>query len=529
MNKVLCKRGFSLAEMLVVLLVISVIAAAAVPLAHKRFKVNKAKAVHGKYICYRGPSDELHELEYQNNAIIRADAIVGSCTFTPSAKASYFIVQAIGGGGGGAYAGTIPARDTSPVSSGSISIPTNGNITLPSDAPSWLQSDFDAAAITVTGTVYGGGGGGGNGNGSFAWAYGDSQTTCDPHGGVANNTIVGCRWQTATTTRGSNGGRGGSCSRSTSMYVGMPIAASSGNGGAHTTAGGGGSLTLGALSCNAGGGGAGVDATPTIDGSPAGSDAVNPAVAGGTGGYGYNSGGNSPGTSVNQGTPGSYSAPSVQQASSPYTSVPYTYGYHTRRLAYGEKGYAGTYQNMFFTKLPTGLSINPGVGGAAGTSGSPSGSNGGNSTVGVLTATGGLGGTAQKLTPVLSLYSIVNSGNSYVATVLASVSPAITSTYSSPTLAVSGESGGIGGFYALQEVSSEGLFDPFSIYNEFGNGGDGGGSSVCIGYSVSKSLNGVNSTQTGGSGSCQTAGNDSAYDTSYAGSKGKGGAIVIIW
>lgn len=94
------KKAFTLAEALIILLIVSLIAAALIPVLTRK---HREVALHGKWICtindrgkyvvktvYNGVDSGFKQLS------------TSSCTFSPPANAYNFTVKAVGGGGGGA-------------------------------------------------------------------------------------------------------------------------------------------------------------------------------------------------------------------------------------------------------------------------------------------------------------------------------------------------------------------------------------------------------------------------------------------
>ncbi len=111
------KDGFSVAEMLLVLLILSFLVLALPPIVHKKVEKRITRGEHGRYECWRDPDTgalkEFYATE-RNGADPRyLDAAgnpvgeeVAQCRFSPhdqAPNAAYFSFQAIGGGAGGAY------------------------------------------------------------------------------------------------------------------------------------------------------------------------------------------------------------------------------------------------------------------------------------------------------------------------------------------------------------------------------------------------------------------------------------------
>lgn len=99
------KFGFTLVELMVVMLFVTLVIAAAAPIITKRVKDVPRKLQHGKYICYRNAEDELREDYYNSSKYIRTvdPKTEGrdQCRFTPPTKASLYRIELIGAGAGG--------------------------------------------------------------------------------------------------------------------------------------------------------------------------------------------------------------------------------------------------------------------------------------------------------------------------------------------------------------------------------------------------------------------------------------------
>ena len=97
------KWGFSLIEMMLLLLILSLMTAASVPILSRKHKKAPAKAFHGRYACFWN-GNQLWQQQYSGENIIFNEA-VSQCKFEAPKKANYFYIQIIGGGGGGGAAG----------------------------------------------------------------------------------------------------------------------------------------------------------------------------------------------------------------------------------------------------------------------------------------------------------------------------------------------------------------------------------------------------------------------------------------
>lgn len=93
MKKNFFKSGFTLVELMVFFIFISLIMAASTPIITKRVKDLPIKIHHGKFICYGG-----HYELYNATRLVSSGS---GCTFTPPKRASLYKIELIGGGAGG--------------------------------------------------------------------------------------------------------------------------------------------------------------------------------------------------------------------------------------------------------------------------------------------------------------------------------------------------------------------------------------------------------------------------------------------
>ena len=105
------KLGFSLIEMMLLLLILSLMTAASVPILSRKHKKAPVKAFHGRYACFWN-GNQLWQQQYSGENIIQNEA-VSQCKFEAPKKANYFYIQIIGGGGGGGSAGYYRPEDSS--------------------------------------------------------------------------------------------------------------------------------------------------------------------------------------------------------------------------------------------------------------------------------------------------------------------------------------------------------------------------------------------------------------------------------
>ncbi|MBS4759950.1 MAG: hypothetical protein KHX03_04550 [Clostridium sp.] len=147
------KKGFSLAEALITLLIVCLITLASIPILTKKIRQKKYEE-HGLYACYWN-GNTLVAKSMINNDLVDGSVIYDNeegrygCVFNPPPNAKNFVATIIGGGGGGAGAG---ARAT-----------VHKNYTEPGE-----YSFITPEAGNYEFLVVGGGGGGGWRDGDLA-------------------------------------------------------------------------------------------------------------------------------------------------------------------------------------------------------------------------------------------------------------------------------------------------------------------------------------------------------------------------
>ncbi len=112
MNKKRILGGFSLVEMMLLLLIVSLMIASGVTVISKKHVKVPHLAMHGSYMCYYKNVDGVPTLWEEryigtglNKKTLDQEATGGECLFTPPDRVSYLHIQATAGGGGGGDAG----------------------------------------------------------------------------------------------------------------------------------------------------------------------------------------------------------------------------------------------------------------------------------------------------------------------------------------------------------------------------------------------------------------------------------------
>ena len=111
------KKAFTLVEIMLLLVVLSLIMASSVSVISRKHKVKPRRAVHGQYICFydqhRDASgnmvyDGKHEILMSGNTVLKNSTGVAQCSFKIPSSSSYIHVRLMGGGGAGGNANYSP-------------------------------------------------------------------------------------------------------------------------------------------------------------------------------------------------------------------------------------------------------------------------------------------------------------------------------------------------------------------------------------------------------------------------------------
>ena len=183
------KNAFSLAEMLLVLLIMSFLSMAIAPFVTKKVKKDTYRQPHGRFECFWLNDRLIQYNVLETGAGQQEDRTAkGYCEFEPVERAAFYLVQGVGAGGGGAFAATAPYMTTSTAtnnytipcastSSSSKRYACSSNIISSfSDSSSasavtskwaWVNDVWDDYIPTRTFTMCSGRGGGGSGKGGW--------------------------------------------------------------------------------------------------------------------------------------------------------------------------------------------------------------------------------------------------------------------------------------------------------------------------------------------------------------------------
>lgn len=137
-------KAFSLAEMLVVLLIMSFIAIGVPAIHFKKTEMKTKRSLHGRYECYYEGTTLMQYTVNEEGAATGPTAVT-ECKFTPPRNAIFFLVHAVGGGGGAS--GT----------TGSVSVSARNETntyTSPNDFPDWMKDAQGAGLLPRNTTSY---------------------------------------------------------------------------------------------------------------------------------------------------------------------------------------------------------------------------------------------------------------------------------------------------------------------------------------------------------------------------------------
>lgn len=530
------KSGFSLVEMMLLLMIASLITAGSMSVITKKHSRVPKKIVHGKYTCYYTSEGKLFEERYvENSRIYKRE--VEKCVFEPPAKATYFYIQLVGGGGSGGDAG-YRGNTRSTVNDSGSKTPFGWSESEVTGSPFYMTVAEWRSIIngdTVYVSTYAGDGGDGSPAGKNV-KQSTGKCTCGSSvtDGVTSETCSGmstetlsCSWAAELKDEivwGGDGGDGPYCSTaSVAVDFGLSETHSYGSSGSsygstyyanENRDGGDGSSGSASISqngtvvasCTAYGGTGGTHATqdgPWENGFNYG------ATAGTDGDDGYCSGG----SCSSSGTSG-YHGPSYS----------WSHEYQTKYLTAGEGGGAGEYIAMFVRSFRTNkIDLKPGKGGAAPALGSGDNGNDGEETSisnRSIVVPGGLGGKGNQPLPIESLppntpteASGYNSGKGTHT----GISPNYYGSFSSYERAAN-----MTNMNDVPPAEGEGI-----DLNTFGRGGNGGQSqdNCWIGKHIRKFAGTtLNSTFPASKVTCS----DNDY-VNIAATAGAPGSIVIVW
>lgn len=94
------KEAFSLVELMIFMLFITLVLAASSPMITKRIREIPQRTSHGTFICYRDEDNTLRQATYNRSGQI-SSSVVESCVFNPPQRVVFYKVELIGGGAGG--------------------------------------------------------------------------------------------------------------------------------------------------------------------------------------------------------------------------------------------------------------------------------------------------------------------------------------------------------------------------------------------------------------------------------------------
>lgn len=433
------KNAFSLAEMLLVLLIMSFLSMAIAPFVTKKVKKDTYRQPHGRFECFWLNDRLIQYNVLETGAGQQEDRTAkGYCEFEPVERAAFYLVQGVGAGGGGAFAATAPYMTTSTAtnnytipcastSSSSKRYACSSNIISSfSDSSSasavtskwaWVNDVWDDYIPTRTFTMCSGRGGGGSGKGGWVRQFipeydENGHFVFDEHGNIVNkcdtahfilpgtNGVDNDPCYDYPTADGGAGGKGACVRITVTLPRGSVVNRSqiytsstySGYNGKEVYA------TYGNASCRITGGATGTDAyndsTGWYDGT-VGEDAelsqymedaehqcnyefssTTPGATGGVGGQWRLVGGYPSWSSTPGGTNSNNSFSFSDQ------TVDISYTYKRARNYYGMAGGPGEYNMMFFPEVHKKIRITPGRAGRGGigTSTSQQGQPGGQTT-----------------------------------------------------------------------------------------------------------------------------------------------------
>lgn len=99
------KEAFTLVEVMLLLVVLSLVFASSVSLITRKHKLKPRRSVHGQYICFREPeTGVLRQVKYSGKSLLQDQRAIDKCTFEAPNNSSYMYIMLVGAGGAGGNA-----------------------------------------------------------------------------------------------------------------------------------------------------------------------------------------------------------------------------------------------------------------------------------------------------------------------------------------------------------------------------------------------------------------------------------------
>ncbi len=99
------KEAFTLVEVMLLLVVLSLVFASSVSLITRKHKLKPRRSVHGQYICFREPeTGVLRQVKYSGKSLLQDQREIDKCTFEAPNNSSYMYIMLVGAGGAGGNA-----------------------------------------------------------------------------------------------------------------------------------------------------------------------------------------------------------------------------------------------------------------------------------------------------------------------------------------------------------------------------------------------------------------------------------------
>lgn len=99
------KKAFTLVEVMLLLVVLSLVFASSVSLITRKHKLKPRRSVHGQYICFREPeTGVLRQVKYSGKSLLQDQREIDKCTFEAPNNSSYMYIMLVGAGGAGGNA-----------------------------------------------------------------------------------------------------------------------------------------------------------------------------------------------------------------------------------------------------------------------------------------------------------------------------------------------------------------------------------------------------------------------------------------
>lgn len=140
------KKGFTLVELMILLVIVSLLIAAAAPMITRSFKKVPQRVMHGRFVCLRNATGGTDQYLYNATKLVKKEHnATNTCSFKPSTRATAFNIEMMGAGSGGNFYKDI--EDITEESKVLKYDPTGGGITGDQDVDGFEITSDDYTSV----------------------------------------------------------------------------------------------------------------------------------------------------------------------------------------------------------------------------------------------------------------------------------------------------------------------------------------------------------------------------------------------